>query len=316
MEFVELGRTKEKVSRIGLGTWQFSNSWGLTIYDSAKEIISSSIEMGINLINTAMVYGNGMSERFIGRALEELGIERSSVFVVTKIPGQFLSYDDVFKAVDRSLERLRFDYIDALLAHWPPAWHNHPTCEYMKAFERLVELGKVRYLGLSDYPIELAESARYCLSKNDIQILEARYNIVERQAEKEIIPYVESSGLSMLAWSPLAKAAVLAKYSLEEVSNFSDVRKDDAVYYPDNYKQILVLAEAIKEVAEKYNKKPSQVALNWLIMYSKNVIPIPGAKNRDQAIENAGSVGWRMDYRYWRKLDEISRSIKLSYVNF
>jgi len=316
VEFVELGRTKEKVSRIGLGTWQFSNSWGLTIYDSAKEIISSSIEMGINLINTAMVYGNGMSERFIGRALEELGIERSSVFVVTKIPGQFLSYDDVFKAVDRSLERLRFDYIDALLAHWPPAWHNHPTCEYMKAFERLVELGKVRYLGLSDYPIELAESARYCLSKNDIQILEARYNIVERQAEKEIIPYVESSGLSMLAWSPLAKAAVLAKYSLEEVSNFSDVRKDDAVYYPDNYKQILVLAEAIKEVAEKYNKKPSQVALNWLIMYSKNVIPIPGAKNRDQAIENAGSVGWRMDYRYWRKLDEISRSIKLSYVNF
>ena len=316
MEFVELGRTKEKVSRIGLGTWQFSNSWGLTIYDSAKEIISSSIEMGINLINTAMVYGNGMSERFIGRALEELGIERSSVFVVTKIPGQFLSYDDVFKAVDRSLERLRFDYIDALLAHWPPAWHNHPTCEYMKAFERLVELGKVRYLGLSDYPIELAESARYCLSKNDIQILEARYNIVERQAEKEIIPYVESSGLSMLAWSPLAKAAVLAKYSLEEVSNFSDVRKDDAVYYPDNYKQILVLAEAIKEVAEKYNKKPSQVALNWLIMYSKNVIPIPGAKNRDQAIENAGSVGWRMDYRYWRKLDEISRSIRLSYVNF
>jgi len=316
VEFVELGRTKEKVSRIGLGTWQFSNSWGLTIYDSAKEIISSSIEMGINLINTAMVYGNGMSERFIGRALEELGIERSSVFVVTKIPGQFLSYDDVFKAVDRSLERLRFDYIDALLAHWPPAWHNHPTCEYMKAFERLVELGKVRYLGLSDYPIELAESARYCLSKNDIQILEARYNIVERQAEKEIIPYVESSGLSMLAWSPLAKAAVLAKYSLEEVSNFSDVRKDDAVYYPDNYKQILVLAEAIKEVAEKYNKKPSQVALNWLIMYSKNVIPIPGAKNRDQAIENAGSVGWRMDYRYWRKLDEISRSIRLSYVNF
>ncbi|MCE4608010.1 MAG: aldo/keto reductase [Caldisphaeraceae archaeon] len=316
MEFVELGRTKEKVSRIGLGTWQFSNSWGLTIYDSAKEIISSSIEMGINLINTAMVYGNGMSERFIGRALEELGIERSSIFVVTKIPGQFLSYDDVFKAVDRSLERLRFDYIDALLAHWPPAWHNHPTCEYMKAFERLVELGKVRYLGLSDYPIELAESARYCLSKNDIQILEARYNIVERQAEKEIIPYVESSGLSMLAWSPLAKAAVLAKYSLEEVSNFTDVRKDDAVYYPDNYKQILVLADAIKEVAEKYNKKPSQVALNWLIMYSKNVIPIPGAKNRDQAIENAGSVGWRMDYRYWRKLDEISRSIRLSYVNF
>ncbi len=316
VEFVELGRTKEKVSRIGLGTWQFSNSWGLTIYDSAKEIISSSIEMGINLINTAMVYGNGMSERFIGRALEELGIERSSIFVVTKIPGQFLSYDDVFKAVDRSLERLRFDYIDALLAHWPPAWHNHPTCEYMKAFERLVELGKVRYLGLSDYPIELAESARYCLSKNDIQILEARYNIVERQAEKEIIPYVESSGLSMLAWSPLAKAAVLAKYSLEEVSNFTDVRKDDAVYYPDNYKQILVLADAIKEVAEKYNKKPSQVALNWLIMYSKNVIPIPGAKNRDQAIENAGSVGWRMDYRYWRKLDEISRSIRLSYVNF
>ncbi|PMP59808.1 MAG: aldo/keto reductase [Caldisphaera sp.] len=316
MEYMELGKTNEKVSKIGLGAWQFSDAWGLTDYNIAKQVISSSIELGINLLDTAMVYGRGMSESFLGKALRELNINRSSILIVTKIPGQFLSYDDVFKAVDRSLQRLQSDYIDALLAHWPPVWHNHPTCEYMKAFERLVELGKVRYLGLSDYPVELAESARYCLSKNDVQIMENRYNIVERQAEKEIIPYVELNDLTMLAWSPLAKAAILGKYSLSEVSNFRDVRRDDAVYYPENYKQILRLADEIKEIAKKYNKTPSQVALNWMINYSKNVLPIPGAKNKEQAIENAGAVGWKLSYQDWRKLDDLSKSIKFSYVDF
>ncbi|WP_292320243.1 aldo/keto reductase [Caldisphaera sp.] len=316
MEFTTLGKTNEKISKIGLGAWQFSDAWGVTEYNIAKQVVSSSIELGINLIDTAMVYGRGMSESFLGKALKELNIERSSVFIVTKIPGEFLSYDDVFKAVDRSLERLQTDYIDALLAHWPPVWHNHPTCEYMKAFERLVELGKIRYLGLSDYPPELAESARYCLSKNDLQIMEIRYNLVERQAEKEIIPYVESSEMTMLAWSPLAKAAILGKYSLDEINNFKDVRRNDAVFFPENYKQIIKLADLIKEIARKYDKTPSQVALNWLLSYSKNIVPIPGAKSKEQAIENAGSVGWRLSYSDWRKIDEMSKSIKFTYVNF
>jgi Predicted oxidoreductases (related to aryl-alcohol dehydrogenases) len=316
LEYTTLGKTNEKISKIGLGAWQFSDAWGVTEYNIAKQVVSSSIELGINLIDTAMVYGRGMSESFLGKALKELNIERGSVFIVTKIPGEFLSYDDVFKAVDRSLDRLQTDYIDALLAHWPPVWHNHPTCEYMKAFERLVELGKIRYLGLSDFPPELAESARYCLSKNDLQIMEIRYNLVERQAEKEIIPYVESSEMTMLAWSPLAKAAILGKYSMDEINNFKDVRRNDAVFLPENYKQILKLADLIKEVAKKYNKTPSQVALNWISSYSKNIVPYLGQRTKNKQLKMLESVGWRLSYNDWRKIDEMSKSIKFTYVNF
>jgi Predicted oxidoreductases (related to aryl-alcohol dehydrogenases) len=138
LEYVKLGKTEERVSRIGLGAWQFSDAWGLTDYERAKEIIKKAYELGITLIDTAMVYGMGMSERFIGQALRDLQIKRDEVFIVTKIPGEYLNRDDVFRAVRGSLSRLQSDHIDALLAHWPPAWHNYPTCEYARAFEALV----------------------------------------------------------------------------------------------------------------------------------------------------------------------------------
>ncbi len=316
MEYTTLGTTGVKVSRIGLGAWQFSQTWGLTDYETAKSIIAKALESGINLIDTAMVYGRGMSEEFVGRALKELGVKRDEVVIATKIPGDFLAYDDVFKAVDRSLKRLQVDYIDLMQVHWPPCWHNHPTCEYMKALERLVNLGRINYIGLSDFPVELVDAARSCLSRVDVEVLQVRYNLAERQAEKELIPYAEENGMSLLAWSPLAKGAILGKYSLEEAQKLQDVRSGDPLYHPDNYPQVLQLAAKIKEVAEKYGKTPAQVALNWLIMYSDTVIPIPGAKRPEQVEDNAGAVGWRLSYEDWRLLDEASRGLRITYVTW
>ncbi len=118
-----------------------------------------------------------------------------------------LSYDDIFRAVDRSLKRLRTSYIDLMHVRWPPCLHNHPTCGYMRALERLVKLGKILYIGLSDFPVELVEAARSCLSTIDIVSLQFRCNLVERQAELELIPYAEENGLTILPCSPLAKGA-------------------------------------------------------------------------------------------------------------
>ncbi len=316
MEYTILGSTDLKVSRIGLGAWQFSNTWGITQYDKAKEILEKALEVGINLVDTAMIYGKGMSEQFIGRAIKELGIKRDDIVISTKIPGEFLAYDDVFKAVDRSLKRLQTDYIDILQVHWPPCWHNHPTCDYMRALERLVMLGKIDYIGLSDFPVELVEAARYCLARIDVEVLQIRYNLVERQAEKELIPYAEENGMSILAWSPLAKGAILGKYSLEDIEKFTDVRSNDPLFAKENYEQILKLSEHIRELSEKYNKTPAQIALNWLISYSDTIIPIPGAKSPQQVIDNAGAVGWRLNYDDWRLLDEESKKLKITYVTW
>jgi aryl-alcohol dehydrogenase-like predicted oxidoreductase len=316
MEYTQLGSTGEKISRIGLGAWQFSQAWGVTEYETAKKVISKALELEVTLIDTAMVYGRGLSEEFLGKALKELGVKRDEVIIATKIPGEFLAYDDVFKATERSLKRLQTDYIDLMQVHWPPCWHNHPTCEYMRALERLVSLGKIRYLGLSDFPVELADAARSCLAREDIEVLQIRYNLVERQAEKEHVPYAEESQLTILAWSPLAKGAVLGKYSLEEAKNLSDVRGGDPLFHEENYKQILELANVVKQVAEKYDKTPAQVALNWLISYSDIVVPIPGAKNEKQVEDNAGSVGWRLSYEDFRLLDEASKRLKITYVTW
>ncbi len=316
MEYTVLGSTGVRVSRIGLGTWQFSEAWGVTRYEDAKAIIAKAVELGINLFDTAMVYGRGLSEEFLGRALQETGVSRDEVVVATKIPGEFLQPWDVFRAVDRSLRRLGLGHIDVLQVHWPPCWHNFPTCRYMRALERLVELGKVSYLGLSDYPVELVDAARSCLARHDVEVLQVRYNLVERWAEEEHLPYAEEAGMSLLAWSPLAKGAVLGKYSLEEAQRLEDVRSRDPLFHPENYQQILGLAEELRSVAEKYGKTPAQVALNWLVTASSTVIPIPGAKSPGQVEDNAGAVGWRLSYEDWRRLDEASRKIRISYVTW
>lgn len=315
MEYRELGWTGIKVSVVGLGAWQFSESWGVLDYELAKKIIERAVSLGINLIDTAAVYGRGRSEEYVGRAVRELGV-RDSVFIATKLPGDFMNEYDVFKGTERSLKRLGVDVIDLMQVHWPPLWHNFPTCEYMRSLERLVVLGKIRYIGLSDFPVELVESARQCLSVTDIVSLQVRYNLVERYAEKEIIPYAEREGLSVLAWSPIAKGALSGKYDSRNLPRFQDVRAGEPVFAPENMAKIEPLINKLRELAQRYNKKPVQIALRWLIQYSPTVIPIPGAKSPEQVEENAGAGDFSLSFEDFYELDMISRDIRISYVTW
>ncbi len=313
MEYTTLGRTDVKISRIGLGTWQFSQDWGVLDYEKAKSIIHRAIELGINFFDTAMVYGMGTSEKFLGKALREVGVDRDSVVISTKVPGQFLNRDDVLRSVEKSLKLLGLNHVDILLAHWPPCWHHFPTREYAKAMEQLVKMGKVRYLGLSDFPPELVESFESHLSVAEVVVLQVRYNLVERWAEEELIPYAEKRGMTVQAWSPIAKGALTGKYTPSNLPKFEDVRAQDPLFHPKNFEKLWPLIEKLREVGEKYGKKPVQVALNWLIMASPRVVPIPGAKSPEQVVDLVGAVGWRMSFEDWRLLDELSRSIRIKY---
>jgi len=316
MEYTNLGWSDLKISRIGLGAWQFSEAWGVVDYEAAKAVIAKAHELGINFIDTAMVYGRGLSEEFIGRALRELGIPREEVVIATKIPGEFLNPDDVFRAVDKSLKRLGVNEIDLLQLHWPPCWHNYPTGAYARALERLVAMGKVVHLGVSNYPVALIEELRSYFSFTDIVSMQYRFNLVERWAEYELIPYAEANDLTFIPWSPLAKGLLSGKYTPENPPEFKDVRSNEAVFHPENFKKMSELLNTLKQLAEKYNKTPAQIALNWLLKYSPVIVPIPGAKTPKQVEENAGAVGWELSYDDWRLLDEISKSIKITYVTW
>ncbi|MEM4763225.1 MAG: aldo/keto reductase [Desulfurococcaceae archaeon] len=316
MEYTNLGWTDLKISRIGLGTWQFSETWGVVNYESAKAVIAKAIESGINFFDTAMVYGRGLSEEFLGKALKELGVPRDNVVIATKIPGEFLNPDDVFRAVDKSLRRLGVNSIDLLQIHWPPCWHNYPTALYARALERLIAIGKVNFIGVSNYPIALIEELRSYFSFTDIVSMQYRFNLVERWAEIELIPYAEANDLTFLPWSPLAKGALTGKYTLENLQQFTDLRSNEPVFHIENFKKISELIDVLRKLAEKYGKTPAQIALNWLIKYSPTIVPIPGAKTPGQVLENAGSIGWELSYEDWRLIDEISRNIRITYVTW
>lgn len=313
MEYTTLGRTGERVSRIGLGAWQFSEAWGATSFETAKAVVKRAVELGVNFFDTAMVYGNGLSETLLGRSLRELGVARSDIVVSTKIPGEFLNPLDAPRAVKKSIENLGLGYIDILLAHWPPAWHNFPTRVYARVLEQLVNLGLVRYLGLSNFPVELVESFRSNLARCDVEVFQYRYNLLERWAEVEVIPYAEKHRISVQAWSPIAKGALTGKYTPENLPQFKDLRAREPIFHPENFKKAWPLIQLLESTAEKYGKKPVQVALNWLILSSPVVIPIPGAKSPEQVDDIAGAVGWRLKAEDWIRLDEVSRSINISY---
>ncbi len=315
LETRELGYSDLKVTVVGLGAWQFSNAWGVTDYEVAKSIIAKAAEVGINFIDTAEAYGSGLSEEFIGRALKELGL-REHFVIATKIPGQFLAYGDVIKAARNSLRRLGIDSIDLMQVHWPPCWHNIPTCEYMRALEKLVQLGLIKYIGVSNFPPELLESARSCLTREDVVSNQVRYNLIERDAEKEIIPYAEQEGLSVIAWSPLAQGALTGKYTPQNLPPFKDARADNPIFKPETFKEIYEdLITKVVKIAGKYGKTPAQVALRWLIQSSDTVVVIPGAKNPQQVESNAGAgESWSLSTDDWLELEEASRKITFSRV--
>ncbi len=313
MERVLLGWTDVEISRVGLGLWQVSDAWGLKDYGVVKSIIAKAVELGINFFDTAMVYGNGLSEEFLGRALRELGVKRDDVVVATKIPGQYLSPWDVYRSVERSVRRLGLKYIDLLQVHWPPCWHSIPTCSYARALEKTVEYGLVNYLGLSNFPVELVESFRSCLSKTDIVSLQYRYNLIERWSEAEILPYAEENDLTFLPWSPLARGALTGKYTLENLGELRDFRATDPLFHPVNYRQYQPLLEKLRELADKYGRSPAQIALNWLLYTSENIVVIPGAKKPEHVEDNAASASFRLSYRDWMELRELSDKITIYY---
>ncbi|MEM0479083.1 MAG: aldo/keto reductase [Pyrobaculum sp.] len=315
MEIIKLG--KSDISRIGLGVWQFSgDAWGQISYEQAKTIVQKAFELGVNFFDTAAVYGRGRSEEFLGRSIKELKI-RDSVYIATKVHGDWLRRIDIFNAVENQRRRLGVDAIDLYQIHWPACWHNTPICETMKTLEELIKRGLVRYIGVSNFPTPLLEYARSCLSKVDIITSQNRYNLIEREADKELLPYLKREGIVLIAWSPLAKGALSGKYTIENLPTFDDVRKNDPLFTPTNLSLISPLIQVLRQLSTKYNKTLAQIVLNWLIR-DPWIYPIPGAKTIEQIIENVGAVGWSLSDDDWRTLDRLGWDIsqKISYVTW
>lgn len=311
MEYEVLGKSDLKVTKIGLGAWQFGSKWwgwGKDFGEQAAiETIKISLEKGINWIDTAEVYGDGISETLIGKALKQ---KRKDVIIATKVFPTHAGYHDVIAACEGSLKRLRTDYIDLYQLHGPNPYV--PVEETMSAMEELVKKGKVRYIGVSNFPVSLIKEAQGALKNSIIVSNQVRYNLVSREIDKEILPYCLANNISVIAYSPIAQGLLTGKFTYDKKPNDS-ARRDNPLFEEPNYSQIMKFIEILKGYAEKIEKKPAQVALRWLIG-KKGIVAIPGAKNKKQAEENAGAMGWNLDRDISKKLDTESKKIKITYM--
>ena len=273
-------------------------------------IINTALDQGINFIDTAEGYGDGFSEKIIGETIKERG-DREDIIIATKVSSLHLRYNDVLKAAKRSLERLQTDYIDLYQVHWPNMYV--PVRETMKALEKLADEGKIRYIGLSNFPPCLLKEAVYSLKKHDIISNQVKYNIIERDIEKELLPVMRELGIVVIAYSPLAMGLLTGKYDEKTVLPENDVRNRYPLFInKENLRKILRLVNLLRDIGGKYGKEASQVAINWLLKFD-DVFPIVGAKKPEHVIPNVGAVGWRLTEDDWWEITRATNNLDLTY---
>ena len=280
MEYRRLGKTGEKIAAIGLGTWGIGGGMSpdYSPDKQAIEAIRYAIELGMNHIDTAEIYGGGHSEELVGEAIKKF--RRDEVFIASKVWHTNLKYDDVLRACERSLKRLQTSHIDLYYIHWPNPLI--PLSETMRALERLHDEGRIRYIGVSNFSASLIEEARSYLSHADVVANQVEYSLYERSIERDLIPYCYEKGITVVAYSPLGQGKLYRELSSSRPS-----------------KRVRVL----REVAERYSKTPIQVALNWVI-WREHVITIPKSIRKEHLEENAGAAGWRLDEMDYKFLAE------------
>jgi diketogulonate reductase-like aldo/keto reductase len=285
VEYHEFASTGFKVSSIGMGTYYdplFIAAALLFHYHAGRDkktaALKKGLEVGINLIDTAEIY---QTENLVAEAIKDH--RRDEIFIATKVLGIHLRYNSVLKAAQNSLKRLRCSYIDLYQIHWPNP--KVPIVETMRAMEKLVESGKVRHIGVSNFSLEQMKQAEEALSRNKLASNQVEYSLVERGEEKGLLHYCEQKRIAVLSYRPIAHGALAI---------------------PDKK-----LKPVMDEISQKHDgKTPAQIALNWLITKSKVVFPIPRASKPERVTENVGSIGWSLDAEDMRKLEETTLSLR------
>lgn len=285
MRYIKLGKSDLKVSVIGLGTGQFGcRAWGYGIrYDDKKivEIVKHAIEYGINVFDTAEIYGDGLSEKLLGEALK--GYDREDFIIISKVAPWNLSYAYVLKAAEKSLQRLNVKFIDLYLVHYPNPFI--PLRQTFKAMERLVKEGKVRYIGVSNFGCYLLRKAQENLSCTEIVANEIEYNLFSRRAEKRIIPYCIKQGIGIIAYSPLAGGILSGHYLPNRLPK--DRARAFNFYARNSFiKKAYPLLQLLREIAKEKGVSVAQIALAWIIK-NPGFIAIPAAITLKQVKENA-----------------------------
>ena len=285
MRYLDAG-TSPKISKIGLGAWQFSKEWGYGdayAERDAEAIVQRAIDLGVTLFDTAEAYGLGRSERILGRAL---GDRRASVFLATKLFPLLPVAPVVEQRAVASANRLGTRLIDLYQVHQPnPLVRDGTTMRGMRALQTVGLVGEV---GVSNYPLDRWRAAEQALGGRVLSN-QVEYSLVHRQPEADLLPYARAQDRVVIAYSPLGQGLLGGRYDRDHPPA-NRIRAGNPLFLPENLDRAGELLGVLREVAAAHDTSPAQVALAWVIQHPA-VAAIPGASSIEQLESNVAAAG-------------------------
>jgi aryl-alcohol dehydrogenase-like predicted oxidoreductase len=299
LEYRNLGKTGMRVSEISLGTWAFGGEWGMVSDEESYATLNRAIDLGVNFLDTADVYGDGRSERLIGKLLKERSSDE--IFVATKAgrrldphTAEGYDYENLSRFVDRSLANLRVETLDLLQLHCPPT-EVFRRDESFEALDRLQAAGKIRNYGVS---VEKVEEARMALGYPGVKTVQIIFNIFRQRPAEEFFPLAGERNIGVIARVPLASGLLSGKMTAEREFASDDHRNFNRegqafdrgeTFSGVDFETGLAAAEELKELVPEGHTL-AQLALRWILMHPAVSCAIPGAKSPDQVADNLAAA--------------------------
>lgn len=309
MEYTYLKNGEIKAPRVGLGTWAIGGwMWGGPDNPSSLQTIRAALDLGINLIDTAPIYGFGLSEELVGEAISDYG-QRDKVVIATKAGLEWpngsgvrnSSRSRLLTEIEDSLRRLKTDYIDIYQLHWPdPLVPLEETAELLNGF---YQQGKIRAIGVSNFSLEEMTSFR---SAAPLHCAQPPYNLFERAAETSVLPYCRKHNINSLVYGPLCRGLLTGKFQPATSFGKDDVRSFDPKFQSPRFENYLRCVERLDQFAqENYGKRVIHLAIRWLLDQPHVDVVLWGARRPSQIAAVPEVLGWKLDNATMQMVDQI-----------
>lgn len=315
MEYRPFGQTGMQVSAIGIGCWEIGGGYGSIEEAQFIQAVHRALDLGINCFDTAEAYGFGASERSLAKAL---GNRRKEAIITTKFGIGYKeapnfrdsSRQRVMASIEKSLQHLNTDYVDVYMVHWPDV--NTPFEETLRALDDLVQQGKVRAVGISNFRLSQIETS---MRTRRVDVAQYCWNLFDRRMQKEIYPYCRQQNLGVMAYGSLAYGLLTGTFTEEMDFGTDDWRARrgrmgginlfQTLFGPEYFPRNLRVVEELKVIAARYGKSLPQFALRWTTSNPVISTALVGCRNVAEVDDNVGALGWTITEADMKEIDSI-----------